>query len=85
MNTANRKSVHLPSILEMEPKRARRFWTMFMADHDFAVRELCVKAEFVRLAIEEWVLNHGRDAEPTSKRNLEQRLADFEALRSRDV
>ena len=76
IGTRNRKIVPLPSILEMEPKKARRAWARFMADNDFVGNEF-VRAEYVRLSIEELILNQGREAEPTSRNNLASQIAIF--------
>lgn len=83
IDTANRKSVP-PSFDGLTPKEMRRAWLRFMADHDLT-GELYVKAEYVRLSIEELILNDGTEAELMSQKNLEQQLAAFAALRSRDV
>ena len=74
----------LPDLDGKTPKEMRRAWLRFMADHDLT-GELYIKAEYVRLSIEELILNDGTPAEPVSQKNLEQRLANFEMLRSRDA
>lgn len=76
----------IPEILGMEPKAARMAWMRWMADHDLHNgTELYASAKFVLMSIDMVILNLGRDAEPWTRKNLEQRLADFEALRSRDA
>lgn len=66
----------VPSILDMDPKAARRAWQRFMADHDWT-NHLWGMAERVRLSIGELILNLGRPAEETSRKNLADRLAKF--------
>lgn len=77
-DTENRKSV-LPSFDGKTPKEIRRDWLRFMADQDLT-DDLFVRAEYIRLAIEELILNDGRDAELSSQKNLKQRIATFSVL-----
>lgn len=69
----------MPDFEGMYPKEMRRAWAVFMADHDLT-GPLHIAAEYVRLSIEELILNLNRDAEPNSRRNLDQKIATFRQM-----
>lgn len=68
----------IPNILEMKPKIARRAWIAFMGDHNIVSgSELFQSGEFVRYAIDGWVLNEDEGAEESARKRLEQDFAVF--------
>lgn len=67
----------LPDLAAMRPKAAHRAWTQWLADVYPLDGKLIMEASGVGMAIAEYDLNFGKEAEPTSRKNLADRVAAF--------
>ena len=69
----------LPDLLALSPKMANRAWMKWLADVYPLNGKLIPAASDVGMAVAEWDLNAGKEAEEVSRKNLAARIETLKA------